>query len=1011
MLLRSGKVTLENPTLPKQHPEAETASEPGMMLSTRKDSTPREGKQEFTSVSPGGRDLEEAEAASCCSPSPPPVPSVCDYAIRTGRPLTDKEMEFFLQLEDRRAQREAEDRRAQREAEDRRAREAEDRRAQLEAERIQQEVKLAEIAAGTRRAELEAQVALEKARQPDTSGTPPNTPTSIIIEPPRKLPMYQVGDNVEDFFLNFERACQGYNIPPDQYMRELRSQIAGPLLGVAADLPGDMANDYELFKQEARLRMGLTPEQARCRFRASKWTPNTPFPEHASRVLKNWETWLSGEQAHTREEISLLMQMEQFLEGVPGEIRGYILDGKPKNLREAAVLGARWMELRGHSSLESSLRGPINTWGSPRSPSRRDGPYIHPGRPQISPRSSIPSAGSPSRSNDTAVRRCFKCNGLGHVKADCPQSTNRLQLITPGLPQGASGPDASLIPLERRETVRVGGREVIAWRDTGAQVSVIHHALVDPKAIDPETLVTIQPFKADPFDLPTAKLPVQYKGWSGTWTFAVYDDYPIPMLVGEDLAKHVKQAKRVGVLTRSEAMQAVHPDTPNPAVIANRCNQADTLIQPQDMYEVCEGDECESGKLSVAGQSYGEPGKSFPQCLPEGESCVSVSEVSAYLPGVSEKRLESDFWSDFWALPALFRERVPLVQSGVAGQSGSLVGEKDQILEGVQCEQPLCVEPGSLVAEEGGMHVGEGFLPSSLSTGGACQPGLAEESAVGPDLALGAAEAQKGEGEVSDLSPEESVCFPEGGLCEDLPVQGIEGSQEELVVVQQGDAAVEPGEDELLLAESHKEEDPYGEAGQQVAVPEGGKSDLGIERSCEEQRNSIAIVSRGATPSQAYVCVGGSSQPKPTGHGGGKRIVFAQEGCNFLNVKNQNCQCTLGVDLFLLLMLTCITTVLLLLRMVTMSTMHDFVPKPWKLLQDVPKDTLDVQKLWDPGISLLILVISVEASHLRRDIPKLICCMGRETEARQHFVQRDPCKVSNESLFTVDSMYETCVQV
>ncbi|XP_075785748.1 uncharacterized protein LOC142829540 [Pelodiscus sinensis] len=188
-------------------------------------------------------------------------------------------------------------------------------------------------------------------------------------------------------------------------------------------------------------------------------------------------------------------------------------------------------------------------------------------------------------------------------------------------------------------------------------------------------------------------------------------------------------------------------------------NQADTLTQPQNMHEVWEGGECESGKLSVASQAYGEQGKSFSECLPEGDSCVSVSEASTCLPGASEERLESDFW----ALSALFRERVPLVQSGVTGQSESLVGEKDQILEGVQCEQPVCVEPGSLAAEEGSMHVGEGFLPSSLSTGGACQPGLAEESAVGPDLALGAAEAQKGEGEVSDLSPEESVCFPEGG--------------------------------------------------------------------------------------------------------------------------------------------------------------------------------------------------------------------------------------------------------
>ncbi|XP_073199377.1 uncharacterized protein [Lepidochelys kempii] len=107
----------------------------------------------------------------------------------------------------------------------------------------------------------------------------------------------------------------------------------------------------------------------------------------------------------------------------------------------------------------------------------------------------------------------------------------------------------------------VGAKKVTAWRDTRAQVSAIHASLVDPNLIDPEIQVTIQPFKSNSFNLPTAKLPVQYKGWSGMWTFAVYDDYPIPMLLGEDLASHVKQAKRVGTVTRSQAKQAVRPSS------------------------------------------------------------------------------------------------------------------------------------------------------------------------------------------------------------------------------------------------------------------------------------------------------------------------------------------------------------------------------------------------------------------------------------------------------------------
>ncbi|EMP24745.1 hypothetical protein UY3_18199 [Chelonia mydas] len=94
------------------------------------------------------------------------------------------------------------------------------------------------------------------------------------------------------------------------------------------------------------------------------------------------------------------------------------------------------------------------------------------------------------------------------------------------------------------------------WRDTGAQVLASHTSLVDPNLIDPEIQVTIQTFKLNSFNLP-----VQYKGWSGMWTFAVYDDYPIPMLLGEDLANHVKLAKRVGMVNCSQAKQAVTPSS------------------------------------------------------------------------------------------------------------------------------------------------------------------------------------------------------------------------------------------------------------------------------------------------------------------------------------------------------------------------------------------------------------------------------------------------------------------
>ncbi|XP_074792588.1 uncharacterized protein LOC141975825 [Natator depressus] len=347
-------------------------------------------------------------------------------------------------------------------------------------------------------------------------------------------------------------------------------------------MPEEHMKKYELFKSKARVRMGITPEQSRRRFRALRWKPDVSFTRHAYHIVKHWDAWISGASVESPVNLPFLMQMEQFLEGVPEEIERYILDGKPKTVIEAGEIGARWVEVA-----EKKKTG--RSWSGDQKGQPQTTPYYR-GPPKAPPtsqrtlqtpyRPTTPFSSNPPRPSDPSAGRCFKCNELGHVKANCPKNPNRLQFIAPESHQRSTGPDTSQIPLERRETVSVGGKKVTAWRDTGAQVSAIHASLVDPNLINPEIQVTIQPFKSNSFDLPTAKLPVQYKGWSGMWTFAVYDDYPIPMLLGEDLANHVKQAKRVGTVTRSQAKQAVRPSSVPETSIRTRSEVMDPDPRP-----------------------------------------------------------------------------------------------------------------------------------------------------------------------------------------------------------------------------------------------------------------------------------------------------------------------------------------------------------------------------------------------------------------------------------------------
>ncbi|CAM4645913.1 unnamed protein product [Lepidochelys olivacea] len=404
---------------------------------------------------------------------------------------------------------------------------------------------------------------MERIKAQQNIPTNPSNPSPGTTSHPRKFPTYKAGDDTEAFLENFGRACLGYNISTDQYMVELRPQLSGPLAEVAAEMPKEHMNKYELFKSKARVRMGITPEQSRRRFRALRWKPDMSFTRHAYHIVKHWDAWISGASVESPVNLPFLMQMEQFLEGVPEEIERYILDGKPKTVIEAGEIGARWVEVaekkKTGRSWSGDQKGPPQTTpyyrGPPKAPPTSQRTLQTPYRP------TTPFSSNPPRPGDPSAGRCFKCNELGHVKANCPKNPNRLQFIAPESHQRSTGPDTSQIPLERRETVSVGGKKVTAWRDTGAQVSAIHASLVDPNLINPEIQVTIQPFKSNSFNLPTAKLPVQYKGWSGMWTFAVYDDYPIPMLLGEDLANHVKQAKRVGMVTRNQAKQAVRPSS------------------------------------------------------------------------------------------------------------------------------------------------------------------------------------------------------------------------------------------------------------------------------------------------------------------------------------------------------------------------------------------------------------------------------------------------------------------
>lgn len=230
------------------------------------------------------------------------------------------------------------------------------------------------------------------------------------------------------------------------------------------------------------------------------------YPNMLIRFLKHWDTWISGANIKTMEETTLLMKMEQFLEGLPKDLQRYIQDGKPNTITKVGRTRARWlMVMEGKESwqafegvpegapMENHHQGQAKGGNSHSLITQPHSLAIHlaPVTSQLGDILNIMSWGTWKL---TAPRAPPKCNSLHWGQTKRPQAQ-----MSPGYPQS-------------KGKLSVSEKMVIAWRDTGAQVSAIHQSLMDPELINPESKVIVQLLNPDSFDLPTSTLPVTYKG-------------------------------------------------------------------------------------------------------------------------------------------------------------------------------------------------------------------------------------------------------------------------------------------------------------------------------------------------------------------------------------------------------------------------------------------------------------------------------------------------------------------
>ncbi|XP_078240057.1 uncharacterized protein LOC144586137 [Pogona vitticeps] len=419
----------------------------------------------------------------------------------------------------------------------------------------------------------------------------------------KKFPVYHKGDCPEVFFSLVERAFVDFSVRETEKMTIMRSLISGSLAEVYAEMPEELMKDFAEFKKLVFARHGINAEQLRQRFRSLTKKPEQTFTQVGAQLVRLLEKWLSQEGTETYEQLKDLIALEQFYSVLHGELKFQVRERKPKSVAAAAEIADFISQIRKPLGEGKSVGKPKETYSKySQGPgkSQQGGGAHGEGKPSDMKLRPQILEGKPKQDERESkyTRKCYFCQGKGHLISEC----EKLKQLKGMVPQNASGTKPKAVFCVQKEQGSVSLREPVAMatqsgtatsadqaeengplvevkrclliktdsqlfetagvdvgildrqyrglRDTCSQVTLCHPDIIPREFIIPNESMKVAGIEGQVISLPVAEVPVNFQGWRGDWRLAILSTLPAAVLVGNDLAEHVK---RVLVITRSQA--------------------------------------------------------------------------------------------------------------------------------------------------------------------------------------------------------------------------------------------------------------------------------------------------------------------------------------------------------------------------------------------------------------------------------------------------------------------------
>ena len=142
-------------------------------------------------------------------------------------------------------------------------------------------------------------------------------------------------DDIEAYLRTFERMMAVFEVERGQWSYMLAPQLTGKAQKAFAALEDGAAGDYDALKAAILKRYGINEEAYRQRLRGLKKQSDESYRELATRAMETSTKWL--QDYGTREEVTEAVTTEQLLNEMPGELKMWVREMKPRTSANISI--------------------------------------------------------------------------------------------------------------------------------------------------------------------------------------------------------------------------------------------------------------------------------------------------------------------------------------------------------------------------------------------------------------------------------------------------------------------------------------------------------------------------------------------------------------------------------------------------------------------------------------------------------------------------------------------------